>query len=235
MSIENQWNLTPAEAIQLQKTLAKEVIRTDEFYDIKYVAGVDVGFEDDGRTTRAAVCVMDQETLVPIEAIVAKINTRFPYIPGLLSFRETPAIMIALNALTIRPDLLLCDGHGYAHPRRFGIACHLGLETDIASIGVGKTLFVGRFDNTPKKRGEWEALKDKDETIGAVLCTRNNVKPIFISSGHKICLATAITSVLDSCSKYRLPEPIRFADKIASRRPSFNAETLKVKTIDKRI
>lgn len=142
--------------------------------------------------------------------------TRFPYVPGLLSFREVPAILEALAGLQRLPDLLLCDGHGYAHPRRMGVACHIGLATGLPTIGVGKTRLVGEHEPVPAERGGWSALRDRDETIGAVLRTRNRVAPVYVSPGHRIDLPTAVQQVMACLNRYRLPEPIRAADRLAS-------------------
>ncbi|MCI0577396.1 MAG: deoxyribonuclease V, partial [Chloroflexi bacterium] len=146
----------------------------------------------------------------------ARRPTTFPYIPGLLSFRETPAVLEALAQLTIRPDLLLCDGQGLAHPRRLGIACHLGLLSDIPSIGVAKSLLVGRHEPLADERGRWQPLRDRGEVVGAVLRTRAGVAPIYVSIGHRISLETALKYVMRCTPKYRLPETTRQAHRLAS-------------------
>lgn len=212
----HSWNLSPKEAIALQRRLAGHVITEDQLGEVALVAGVDVGFEDQGKTTRAAVVVLRLADLSLVEQAVARQPTRFPYIPGLLSFRECPAVLAALEKLTVIPDLLLCDGQGIAHPRRCGIACHLGVLTGLPSIGVGKSRLVGSHGPVPTVRGGWTPLLDKDETVGAVLRTRIGVKPIFVSAGHRICLATAIHYVMACTTRYRLPETTRAADKLAS-------------------
>ena len=210
------WNLSPREAIQLQKQLANQVITKDELNQINFVAGVDVGFENNNQITRAAVAVLSYPELQLIEHRIARRPTEFPYIPGLLSFREIPAVLDALNQLTQLPDLLLCDGQGFAHPRRFGIACHLGVITGLPSIGVGKTRLTGKHGTVPKEKGKWATLMDGDETIGAVLRTRQGVKPIYISSGHKISLNTSIHYVMGCITRYKLPETTRWAHRLAS-------------------
>lgn len=212
----HSWNLSPKEAIALQRRLASHVITEDQLGEVALVAGVDVGFEDQGKTTRAAVVVLRLADLSLVEQAVTRQPTRFPYIPGLLSFRECPAVLAALEKLTVIPDLLLCDGQGIAHPRRCGIACHLGVLTGLPSIGVGKSRLVGSHGPVPTVRGGWTPLLDKDETVGAVLRTRIGVKPIFVSTGHRICLATAIHYVMACTTRYRLPETTRTADKLAS-------------------
>ena len=216
----NAWDLTPKQAVLVQQELRSKTVTKDDFATIKTVAGVDVGFENNGKTTRAAIVVLDLATLQPIESQLIKTKTCFPYVPGLLSFRELPAILKAVEKLKVFPDLFLCDGQGIAHPRRMGIACHLGLCLDTPSIGVGKTRLIGRFDKVPEKKGEWVPLMDADECIGAVLCTRDHVKPIFVSVGHRISLAKAIEFVMACVTRYKLPETTRYAHALASRKNS---------------
>ncbi|WP_018232943.1 deoxyribonuclease V [Thioalkalivibrio thiocyanodenitrificans] len=211
------WNLSPADARQLQGRLAACVVREDRPGTTHRVAGVDVGFESGGRVTRAVVSVMSWPDLAPVEDVLARRATTFPYVPGLLSFRELPAVLDALEQLSALPDLLLCDGQGIAHPRRLGIAAHLGVLTDLPAIGVGKSRLIGVHEQVPAHRGAWRELRDGDEVIGAVLRTRARVKPVYVSVGHRISLATAIDVVLQAAPRYRLPEPIRRADRLASR------------------
>ncbi len=144
------WNVTPSEAIAIQKRLREYLVLTDDIGPVRHVAGVDCGFEEGGKITRAAAVVLSFPELVLTDQAVARLPTSFPYVPGLLSFREVPAVLAALQKLSERPDLLLVDGQGYAHPRRFGIACHLGLLTDLPSLGVGKTRLVGTHDEPPQ-------------------------------------------------------------------------------------
>jgi deoxyribonuclease V len=212
----HSWNLSPSEAIALQRQLATQVITEDRLGQVQAVAGIDVGFEDQGKITRAAVVVLRLDDLSLIEQVIARQPTCLPYIPGLLSFRECPAILAALEKLTVLPDLLLCDGQGIAHPRRFGIACHLGVLTDLPSIGVGKSRLVGKHGPVPDARGDWTPLVDRRETVGAVLRTRTGVSPLFVSPGHRISLPTAIDYVMACTTRYRLPETTRAADKLAS-------------------
>lgn len=210
-------NLTPAEAIARQKILAAQVEREDRLpAEIRHIAGVDVGFENGGAVTRAAVAVLKADSLQLVDQAIARRPTDFPYIPGLLSFREIPAILDALGQLAIRPDLLLVDGQGIAHPRRIGIASHLGLLVDIPSIGVGKSRLTGRHGPVPEGKGEWTPLVDKGETIGAVLRTRVGVAPLYISAGHRVSLETALHWVLHALTRYRLPETTRWAHRLAS-------------------
>lgn len=177
-----------------------------------------MGFEADGTISRAAVAVLSFPDLQLQETSIARRPTSFPYIPGFLSFREIPAVLDALEKIKITPDLILCDGQGIAHPRRFGIACHLGVLVDIPTIGVAKSLLIGKHEDLSETRGSWQPLVDKGETIGAVLRTRIGVKPVYVSSGHRISLTTAIDYVLRCTPKYRLPETTRIADKLASDR-----------------
>ncbi len=216
VALPHSWDLSPAEAIALQRRLSDRVERQDRLGSPATIAGVDVGFEEGGRVTRAAVAVLAFPSLQPFASAVARQPTRFPYIPGLLSFREIPAILAALRQLASPPDLLLCDGQGLAHPRRFGLACHLGLLTDTPSIGVGKTRLIGTHEAVPSARGGWVPLRDGDEVIGAVVRTRQGVKPIYVSIGHRISLATAVDYVLAACTKYKLPETTRAAHRLAS-------------------
>ncbi len=214
--LHHRWDVTPPQAIAIQQELRTRVVTHDVFGEIHFVAGVDVGFEASGTITRAAVAVLRFPELVLHEHSIARRPTSFPYIPGLLSFREVPAILEALNGLTTRPDLLLCDGQGYIHPRRFGLACHLGVLTDLPSIGVGKTPFIGRHAALGDERGDWQPIIDHDEVIGAALRTKPHVQPIYVSIGHRISLQTAIDYVLHCTTKYRLPETTRWAHNLAS-------------------
>jgi len=212
------WNVSAKQAIEIQKRLSRKIITTDRMGKVAYVAGVDAGFEDNGRTTRAAVVTLEYPSLVMRESSIARLPTSFPYVPGLLSFREIPAVLEALANLEREPDLLICDGQGIAHPRRIGIASHLGLLTGLPSIGVGKTRLIGTHDPVKDTKGSWVPLFDKGECIGAVLRTRKGVKPVFISPGHRITLATAIKYVMACVTRFRLPEAIRMAHNHASSR-----------------
>jgi len=212
----HSWPTDAASAREVQETLRSQVIREDALGAVSYVAGVDVGFEDAGRTTRAAVAVLEYPGLALLEQVISRSPTRFPYIPGYLSFRELPSVLQALEQLTVIPELLLCDGQGLAHPRRFGLACHLGVLTDIPSIGVAKSRLIGVHNDPPREKGQWVPLMDKGETIGAVVCTRNNVSPVYVSLGHRISLSTAIDYVLGCTTRFRLPETTRWAHRLAS-------------------
>jgi deoxyribonuclease V len=211
------WRVSAREAVTIQNDLRHWVVLRDELPEVvQRVAGVDVGFEEHGAMTRAAVAVLAYPSLERIETRIARLLTEFPYVPGLLSFREIPAILAALKQLETLPDLLLADGQGYAHPRRFGIASHLGVLTGIPSIGVGKTRLIGTHDTVPEARGAWVPLLDRDEVLGAVLRTRPGVRPVFVSVGHRLCLETAVAWVMRCTGRYRLPETTRQAHRLAS-------------------
>lgn len=212
----HDWVLTTAEAIVIQQQLRQEIVTQDQFGAVQYVAGVDVGFEAEGTITRAAVAVLSYPELQLCDQAIARCPTTFPYVPGFLSFREVPAVLNALQQVKIVPDLLLCDGQGLAHPRRFGIACHLGLLTNLPAIGVAKSRLVGQHAEVADERGAWQPLLHQGETIGVVLRTRPKTKPLYISLGHRISLETAIAYVMGCTTKYRLPETTRFAHNLAS-------------------
>jgi deoxyribonuclease V len=212
----HSWNVTPQEAIAIQQQLRGQVIREDRVGLVRVVAGVDAGFEEGGAITRAAVALLSFPGLLLQESAIVYRPTTFPYVPGLLSFREIPAILDALSQLSQLPDLLLCDGQGIAHPRRFGFASHLGVLCDLPSIGVAKSLLVGQHQPLGEQRGDWQPLREAGEIIGAALRTRPGTKPVYVSIGHCISLETAIGYTLRCLGKYRLPEPSRMAHHLAS-------------------
>jgi deoxyribonuclease V len=212
------WDLAPKEAIALQARLRDRIERADRIGAVRRVAGVDVGFERDGRVTRAAVAVLDYPGLALVEQAVVRVPTRFPYVPGLLSFREAPAVLAAFERLRLAPDLILYDGQGIAHPRRFGIASHLGLLLDCPSIGVAKTRLVGEHRTPANRRGAWAPLRDASETLGAVLRTRAGAKPLYVSIGHRVSLESAVRWTMACVTRYRLPETTRRAHQLASGR-----------------
>jgi deoxyribonuclease V len=194
------------------------VITVDDFQEVRLVAGIDAGFMENFTITKAAIVVLSFPDLTVVESVTATIPTSFPYIPGFLSFREIPAIEEALKKLTTNPDLLFCDGQGIAHPRRLGIASHLGVLIDKPTIGVAKSILVGKHEPLDIEKGSCQPLIYRGEIIGMVLRSREGVKPLYISVGHKISLPTALEYVKRCGGKYRLPEPTRLADKLASSR-----------------
>ncbi|HLI28727.1 MAG TPA: deoxyribonuclease V [Chloroflexota bacterium] len=208
------WDLAPAAARAVQRQLAALVETRDRLGEVHRVAGVDVAFprRADGRMARAAAVLLGFPDLVPLAAHAIEEPVRYPYIPGLLSFREAPAILRALEQLPVAPDLLLVDGQGRAHPRRFGIACHLGVLLDRPAIGCAKSRLVGAYEEPPPVAGAWTPLRDGDEVIGAVVRTRPRARPLFVSVGHRVSLETAVALVLACCRGHRLPEPVRRAD-----------------------
>lgn len=219
----HDWSLAPREAIALQRRLAGRVELADRIDTVRYIAGVDIGFEQGGEITRAAVVVLawpgdPLAGFEVVEQVVHRELTRMPYIPGLLSFREVPAALAAFAKLTARPELVMVDGQGIAHPRRLGVASHLGLWLDLPTIGVAKSRLCGNHSEVPIEKGEWTPLRDRDETIGAVLRSRNGVKPVFVSPGHRISMTSALDWVLRCLGRTKLPEPTRLADRLASRR-----------------
>lgn len=216
INFTHPWVKTVAEAKIIQEQLRHKVIASDCLAEVKYVAGVDIGFENNYAISKAAVAVLTYPKLELVETAIARIPTAFPYVPGYLSFREIPAILAALPQLTIAPDLILCDGQGLAHPRRLGLACHLGVLLDIPTIGVAKSLLIGQHEPVALEKCSQQPLIDKEETIGVVLRSRTKVKPIYVSIGHKISLPTAVAYVIGCLTKYRLPETTRWADKLAS-------------------
>jgi deoxyribonuclease V len=212
----HDWPATPAAAIALQQKLRERVITADDHSVVRLVAGLDAGFENHDTVVRAAVAVLSFPDLRMADQAVARRPVDFPYVPGLLSFREIPALLDALARLGVQPDLLLCDGQGRAHPRRFGLACHLGVLTDIPSIGVAKSLLTGRHAPLPRQRGAWRPLLDRGELVGAALRTRTGVAPVYVSIGHRVSLETAIRYVLACTPAWRLPATTRAAHRLAS-------------------
>jgi deoxyribonuclease V len=181
---------------------------------VKTVAGIDASYRDG--LAQAAVVVLSYPTLETIESATARLPVNFPYIPGLLSFREAPAVLEAIAKLAQLPDLLIFDSQGLAHPRRFGLACHVGLWLDLPAIGCAKTRLSGQYTEPDPSAGSFAWLIDQGETIGAVLRTRPNVKPVFVSIGHRVDLPASIHYVLTCCRSYRLPEPTRLAHRLAA-------------------
>lgn len=213
---QHPWPQTIEEAIAIQEELRSMVIAENQLDTVRYVAGVDVGYDNIDAVSRAAVTVLSFPDLQLQQQAVVRSPTSFPYVPGFLSFREVPAVLDALEKISLLPDLILCDGQGIAHPRRFGLACHLGVLTGMATIGVAKNRFIGEHLEVGLERGSWQPLQDGGETIGAALRTQTGTKPIYVSIGHKVDLVGAIEYVLRCAPKYRLPETTRSADQLTS-------------------
>ena len=214
------WNGDTAALRAMQDDLARQVVLRDAFpKPLRTVAGFDVGFEDEGATTRAAAVLLDADSLEVIDQQVARLPTRMPYIPGLLSFRELPALLEALAMLPQAPDLAFIDGHGIAHPRRLGIAAHFGVATNLPCIGVAKKILVGEARMAlHEMRGAFTPLRDGREQIGWLLRSKPGCLPLLVSPGHRVAMPSAPELVMRYITKYRLPEPTRLADRLASRR-----------------
>ncbi len=209
--ISHPWDLDPAQARTLQAELAPLVDSTSPLPHWQTLAAVDVSFDRGGDTLFAAVVVVEAETFRVVERVSLDAPATFPYVPGLLSFREAPALLKAFDLLKTRPDVVICDGQGQAHPRRFGIACHLGLILDLPAVGCGKSRLCGKFAEPGPDRGDRSPLLDKGEVIGTVLRSRRGVKPLFVSVGHRCNLESAVDLVLSLTPKYRVPIPTRLA------------------------
>ena len=222
----HSWDVTPEEARRIQNGLRRQVVRTDRFGKINTVAGVDIGFKKD--IARASVVVLSFPGLQVVDSVVTESPVRFPYIPGLLSFREIPPLLTAFTQLHTEPDLVIVDGQGIAHPRRFGLASHLGLVLDKPAIGCAKSRLWGRYEDPETEHGSYTYLMDKDEVIGAAVRTRRNVRVVYISIGHRISLDSARTLTLACCRGYRLPETTRHAHDAASGKVPQNQNTLTI-------
>lgn len=204
-----------AQARARQEALRSQRVLKDDFNAADVIAGVDVGYDIARNLAHASIVVMKRQDLKPLEEVQAFAPADFPYIPGLLAFREIPAILAALAQLKTQPDMLMVDGQGIAHPRRMGIAAHLGVILDMPSIGVAKSRLTGTFAMPGAKKGDSSPLMAGNEQIGVVLRSRDNVNPLFISPGHRISMHTAVKFTLDCLTRYRLPEPTRMADKLS--------------------
>lgn len=211
------WDLTPRDAMSLQRELAARVVCRGDPADatVRFVAGCDVAFEKARDRAVGAVVVLRYPELDIAERVVVESSIAFPYVPGLLSFRETPLLARAFERLDHAPDLVMVDGHGYAHPRRFGIACHIGVLLGVPTIGVAKSRLVGEEGPVAPQHGSRTDLVDAGEVIGSLLRTREGVRPVYVTIGHKIALAAAERWVLRCARGYRLPEPTRLADRLA--------------------
>ena len=212
----HRWDVSPAEARAIQDELSSRVGRHTALGSVRLVAGADVhplGARSTGRGGEMVgiVSVLSYPALTPVEIAHAVVPAEFPYVPGLLSFREAPAVLAAMARLTRAPDLLLVDGQGLAHPRRFGLACHLGVLLDLPAIGCAKSILVGKHGPLAAERGARAALIHQGDAVGAAVRTRTGVQPVYVSVGHRVDLAAAVTWTLQCTSRYRIPEPLRQA------------------------
>ena len=211
-TLQHAWDLSPEQAFALQNQWRERVIQTDDFPTINTIAGVDVAYSKDETHLVGAVVVLDAQSLAIQTISYAEERVSFPYVPGLFSFRELPSLLAAFAKLEALPDLVVCDGQGIAHPRRFGLACHLGLMLDIPTLGCAKKRFIGEFSEPAAPRGASSNLIENGEIVGKVLRTQAQIKPVFVSVGHRISLASACDWVLKLTPHYRLPETTRAAD-----------------------
>ena len=211
-----RFDLSPEEAVRVQRRLAPLVEERPLAEAPRTVAGFDLSFRGEG--VRAAAAAADTETLETVDEAVVEVRVTFPYVPGLLSFREAPAVLAAHAALGVRPELLMLDGQGRAHPRRFGIACHVGLILGVPSVGVAKSILVGRGPDPGPGRGERAPLVHRGETVGAAVRTRAGVTPVYVSVGHLVTLQDAVGIALRLAPRWRVPEPTRRAHALAGKR-----------------
>jgi deoxyribonuclease V len=212
----HSWTLEPQQAMKIQAELRSRLVLTWDGRAVNTVGGVDVGLVGD--EARAAIVVLRFPELTPVEGVTAKTVVTFPYIPGLLAFREGPAVLAAWEQLQTKPDLILFDGQGIAHPRGIGIASHMGLWLERPTIGVAKSRLYGRHADVGLNKGETAELydqRDRGRIIGAVVRSKDNVNPLYISPGHLMDVGHAVEFVLQCCTRYRLPEPTRWAHKVA--------------------
>jgi deoxyribonuclease V len=210
--------LTEPEAIAIQEALRQRVVVADDLpQPVRIIAGADVEYDKASDRIAGAIVLLDAATREVLEVATHVMTVPFPYVPGLFSFREMPPLLVAYHKLRLRPDVIICDGQGRAHPRRFGLACHLGVELDVPTIGCGKTRLLGQYENLALERGATAPLIDEptSEMLGLVLRTQPAINPLFVSVGHRVSLATAVRLVLAMSEAVRLPETTRQADKYA--------------------
>ena len=207
-----RWNLTPREAMRVQARLRERVILDDQFGTIRTVAGADLAFDPETNLAFGGVIVYRFPEMEEVERRMARRQLRFPYVPGLLSFRESPVLLTAFARLRTEPDLILIDGHGRAHPRLFGLACHLGVLLDKPTIGCAKSLLVGEHDEPGPRAGSTAPLVFHGERVGIVLRTRDHVKPLYVTTGHRVSLPSAVELVRQCRDGFRIPKPTREAD-----------------------
>lgn len=211
--ITHPWDVTPVRAKEIQRQFRDRLIVQPLDEPPETVAGVDVSVKGD--RARAAIVLLSCPDLTPFQAVTAEMAAPFPYVPGLLAFREGPVVLAALEKLTERPDVFIFDAQGVAHPRRMGLATHLGILIDMPSIGCAKSRLCGEYIEPDEQKGSWSRLTNDGEVIGAVVRTRDNVNPVFVSIGHRVELETSVSLVLDCAPKYRLPETTRWAHRVA--------------------
>jgi len=209
--IQHNWNVTPAQAKEIQNDLRSKVQLTPFEGNIEYIAGADISFNRFEDTVYAGIVVMRLDTLEVVEEALIVSEAKFPYIPGLLSFRETPVLLETWEKLKIKPDILVADGQGIAHPRRFGIACHIGILLDLPTFGCAKNILVGKYEEPDQVVGSTKPMTHEQEKVGVILRTKTKVKPVYISAGHRITLQQSIDLALKCTTKYRIPEPTRQA------------------------
>lgn len=212
----HRWRVTPKRAIEIQNDLAGRVQAKGQPKRCRLVAGTDLAFENDGTVCVAGVVLWDAHAQSVVEQHVCRKAVTIPYVPGLLSFREAPAILAVLKKLRQTPDVIICDGHGLAHQRRFGLACHIGVILNLPTIGCAKSRLIGEHREPAAKRGSRTGLTDRGDRVGTVLRTKNNVRPVYVSIGHRIDLKAAERVVLACTAGYRLPEPTRLADRLVA-------------------
>ena len=210
------WEIVPKDGIEIQKRLREQLIFDNQEFRIEKICGTDVSFEKGKSVLFSAAVIFSYPGFDVIEKQTAFCECSFPYIPGLLSFREVPALLKAFDKVKNIPDVVICDGHGIAHPRGIGLASHLGLFLDIPAIGCAKKKLYGDFTEVGNKKGDYSYLSDSNKNIGIVLRTRGNVKPVFVSQGYRIGLDFSGKIVLSCCKKYRIPEPIRRAHQLVN-------------------
>lgn len=220
-AVIGSWNGDIAGAKHLQAQLATQLVLEDDFPEpLRLLGGFDVGFEADGTVTHAAALLLDADALQPLTQRISRLPTSMPYIPGLLSFRELPALLAALALLPRPPQLAFVDGHGIAHPRRLGIAAHFGIATGLPSIGVAKKPLCGSFEPPGPEPGDRTPLMHRGQQIGWVLRSKRRCNPLFVSPGHRVSMTSSVDLVMRCLAGYRLPEPTRLADRLASQRDS---------------
>jgi deoxyribonuclease V len=211
------WNVDYKKAVEIQERLKKSIILKGSAKNCKLIAGADVSYTKGSEIFYASVVVFNLQTMERVEEVTASGKVDFPYIPGLLSFRESPILLKAFAKIKSEPDVIILDAQGIAHPRGIGLASHIGLLLDKSSIGCAKTRLIGEYNEVGEEAGCHSQLTVKDKIVGAVLRTRKNVKPVFVSPGHKIDLKTSIALILKTCRGYRLPEPVRQAHNLVKR------------------